>query len=97
MKYYNTLIENIPVTIELIRTPFLELGRKMIKETERIIPESKITDITYLCDYCNEEFAFKENLDEHQTINRLKYLGNSGYDFGYNQIWDCGQAKYILE
>lgn len=29
--------------------------------------------------------------------HRMKFKGNSGYQFGMYKIWDCGQAKYIKD
>ena len=35
--------------------------------------------------------------DSYQTFHRLTFPGNSGYEKGFVKIWDCGQAKYILQ
>lgn len=35
--------------------------------------------------------------DGSVSYHRLKFPGNSGYELGLHKIWDCGQAKYILE
>lgn len=35
--------------------------------------------------------------DSHISYHWSKYPGNSGYEHGLVKIWDCGQAKYILE
>jgi hypothetical protein len=34
--------------------------------------------------------------DGFQTFHRLKFPGNSGYDKDLFKIYDCGQAKYLL-
>lgn len=34
--------------------------------------------------------------DGKNTYHRLKYSGNSGYEFGMYKIWDCGQAKFLF-
>jgi len=34
--------------------------------------------------------------DTNETFHRMRFSGNSGYDHGFYKIWDCGQAKYIL-
>lgn len=31
------------------------------------------------------------------VIHRLRFPGNSGYDVGFNKIWDCGQALFVKE
>jgi very-short-patch-repair endonuclease len=31
-----------------------------------------------------------------ECFHRLKFPGNSGYEKGFLKIWDCGQAKYVL-
>lgn len=35
--------------------------------------------------------------DFKHTFHRMKYRGNSGYDFGLRKIWDCGQKKFELK
>lgn len=30
-----------------------------------------------------------------ETFHRLKFRRNTGYDYNYFKIWDCGQAKYM--
>ena len=30
-------------------------------------------------------------------VHRMKFPGDSGYEKGFNKIWDCGQMKYVLE
>lgn len=30
-----------------------------------------------------------------ETLHRLKFKGNSGYEAGYSKIWDCGQTPWI--
>lgn len=34
--------------------------------------------------------------DFTNTYHRMKFSGNSGYDFGLHKLWDCGQARYEL-
>lgn len=51
----------------------------------------------YLCDFGFEKL--KTHLSFHWTdgkerIHRLKFRGNSGYDFNLARIWDCGQTPY---
>lgn len=33
--------------------------------------------------------------DGKQTLHRMKFKGNSGYEHGFNKIWDCGQRKMV--
>jgi hypothetical protein len=33
--------------------------------------------------------------DGKQTLHRMKFRGNSGYEHGFNRIWDCGQRKMV--
>lgn len=33
----------------------------------------------------------------NEVHHRMKFSGNTGYEFGYNKLWDCGQAKYVKE
>ena len=35
--------------------------------------------------------------DGFESFHRLKFPGNSGYDQDLFKIWDCGQAKWILD
>lgn len=37
-------------------------------------------------------FIWHKKLECH---HRMKFPGDSGYEKGYNKIWDCGQAKYV--
>lgn len=30
------------------------------------------------------------------SVHRLKFKGNTGYEHGYRKLWDCGQKKFIL-
>jgi very-short-patch-repair endonuclease len=30
-----------------------------------------------------------------KSYHRFKFKNNTGYEYNYNKIWDCGQAKYI--
>lgn len=41
---------------------------------------------------CSPSFKWTKG---EETIHRMNFPGNSGYDHGYNKIWDCGQALYI--
>lgn len=29
-----------------------------------------------------------------ESVHRMKFKSNSGYDNGWNKIWDCGQSKF---
>jgi hypothetical protein len=29
-----------------------------------------------------------------ERVHRMKFPGNTGYDYGYYKLWDCGQARY---
>lgn len=42
----------------------------------------------------NEDLSFCW-IKNNNVYHRLKYRGNSGYDYGCYKLWDCGQAKYI--
>lgn len=42
----------------------------------------------------NEDVSFRW-VKNNKTFHRLKFKGNSGYDYGCYKIWDCGQAKYV--
>ena len=33
--------------------------------------------------------------NSRETLHRMKFRSNSGYEKGYYKIWDCGQAKYV--
>ena len=35
--------------------------------------------------------------DGVETYHRLQFPGNTGYDHNLFKLWDCGQAKWILE
>lgn len=35
--------------------------------------------------------------DGFESFHRLKFPGNSGYNKGLFKIWDCGQAKWIID
>lgn len=37
-------------------------------------------------------FSWIKNADR---VHRMNFPGNSGYEKGFNKLWDCGQAKYI--
>ena len=37
-------------------------------------------------------FSWIKNSDR---VHRMNFPGNSGYEKGFNKLWDCGQAKYI--
>lgn len=30
-----------------------------------------------------------------ECYHRMKFPGETGYENGYNKVWDCGQAKYV--
>lgn len=48
-------------------------------------------------------FGFKKESEHNsfrwtnsrETLHRMKFRSNSGYEKGYYKIWDCGQAKYV--
>lgn len=42
----------------------------------------------------NEDLSFVW-VKNNEVCHRLKFRGNSGYEYGYYKLWDCGQAKYI--
>lgn len=37
-------------------------------------------------------FVWIKNMN---VVHRSKYPSNTGYNYGYYKLWDCGQAKYI--
>lgn len=37
-------------------------------------------------------FNWTKNME---VLHRMKFPGNSGYKYGYNKIWDCGQTHMI--
>lgn len=41
----------------------------------------------------NEDISFVWVKDD-KTFHRLKYRGNSGYDYGLYKLWDCGQIRF---
>lgn len=43
----------------------------------------------------NNDVSFQWT-DTKETFHRMKFPGNTGYDNGCYKIWDCGQAKYVL-
>jgi len=30
-----------------------------------------------------------------ESVHRMKFSGNSGYEKGWSKIWDCGQSKFV--
>lgn len=42
----------------------------------------------------HKSFVWTKTNDLH---HRMKFPGNTGYELGYNKLWDCGQAKYVKE
>ena len=42
----------------------------------------------------NEDISFCWTKD-CVRLHRMSFPRNSGYEKGFNKIWDCGQAKYI--
>jgi very-short-patch-repair endonuclease len=44
--------------------------------------------------YSDSYLSFKWT-DNRITLHRSSFPGSSGYDNGFNKIWDCGQAKFI--
>jgi very-short-patch-repair endonuclease len=49
------------------------------------------------------DFGFKKETErisfkwvkDNLSVHRMKFPGNTGYEHGYNKLWDCGQAKYV--
>lgn len=46
-------------------------------------------------DYCGENISFKWT-DFKRTIHRMQFPGDTGFSKGMFKIYDCGQAKYVL-
>jgi hypothetical protein len=80
---------------------------KLLKEVTRIYNPKRIigfVDLRYEDGHSLEQLGFiKES--EHlsfkwtnckQTLHRMTFKGSLGYSQGYYKIWDCGQAKYVL-
>lgn len=79
---------------------------RLVKEAERNLDmDSLITfvDLRYgNGDYLNglgfnkvsEHLSFRWT-NGKESIHRMKFPGNSGYDKGFFKIWDCGQAKWV--
>lgn len=42
----------------------------------------------------SERVSFKW-VKDNKTVHRMNFPGNTGYDHGFNKIWDCGQAKWV--
>lgn len=42
---------------------------------------------------CDVSFSWVKDLNR---VHRMKFRSNSGYEYGYNKIWDCGQAKWVF-
>lgn len=36
-------------------------------------------------------------IKSNNVVHRMKFPNNTGYEYGYYKLWDCGQAKYIKE
>lgn len=59
-------------------------------------------DLRYGSGYYLPSLGFKketEYLSFHwirgsERLHRMRFPGNSGYDYGYYKLWDCGQARY---
>lgn len=47
-------------------------------------------------EFIDTHLSFKWT-NNHKTFHRLQFPGNSGYEQGLVKIWDCGQAKYVLQ
>ena len=47
-------------------------------------------------EYKGEYLSFRWT-DGKKTFHRLKFPANTGYDHNLFKIWDCGQAKYVLD
>jgi len=43
---------------------------------------------------CHASFNWTKGME---SLHRLRYPGSSGYEAGYRKIWDCGQAKWVLQ
>lgn len=46
--------------------------------------------------HCGEHLSFSWTT-RTDVVHRMKFPGNTGYDHGYHKLWDCGQAKWILD
>lgn len=42
----------------------------------------------------NEDISFRW-IKNNKTFHRMKFRGNSGYQYGMYKLWDCGQTKFI--
>lgn len=79
---------------------------KMLKFFERNFSPSSIqtfVDLRYGSGDYLEDLGFSEEschasfnwTDGVQTLHRMKFRGNSGYEHGFFKIWDCGQRKMV--
>ncbi len=51
-----------------------------------------LPDLGFKFNSCSRSFNWTNS---HKRLHRMKFPGNTGYEMGYNKVWDCGQAKYI--
>jgi len=51
-----------------------------------------LADLGFVFESCYKSFCWTNG---HKRIHRMRFPGNTGYEMGYNKLWDCGQAKYI--
>jgi very-short-patch-repair endonuclease len=51
-----------------------------------------LPELGFKFDSCSRSFNWTNS---HKRLHRMKFPGNTGYELGYNKVWDCGQAKYI--
>lgn len=52
-----------------------------------------LTKLNFKLETCYKSFRWVKG---EKNCHRMKFSGNSGYKYGYNKLWDCGQAKYVL-
>lgn len=43
---------------------------------------------------CNLSFVWAKG---NTSVHRMRFPGNTGYDYGYWKVWDCGQARWELD
>ena len=55
---------------------------------------SYLKDLGFEFVRCGRSFAWTNC---NKIVHRLRFPGNSGYDYGFVKIWDCGQARYDLD
>ncbi len=52
-----------------------------------------LTNLGFTCVNTDLSFRWTDGLNSY---HRLRFRGNSGYDYGLVKIWDCGQARWEL-